>query len=193
MKKIKLYNDHDLTSKLKSGDQFAFEVLFYKYKNKLKGFAVKLIPPQIDPDEIVQKVFIKIWVQKDKIDPEKSFSSLLFTIAKNEIIDQLRSSVNKKMYLMGNDLITDLDIPEETVPELQQNMERKMGELINSLPERRKQIFELNRFEGLTYKQIAKQLGISENTVDTQIRKALDFLRTEIRKHRNLILLYFFY
>jgi RNA polymerase sigma-70 factor (ECF subfamily) len=193
LKKIKLYSDHDLASRLKNGDQYAFEILFYKYKNKLKGFVVNLTPPHIEPDEIVQKVFIKIWIRRNEIKPEKSFSSLLYTIAKNEVIDQLRSAVNKKIYLAGSDFISDLNLSEDVVPDLQQNMEQKIIELIKSLPERRKQIFELNRFEGLSYKQVAKQLDISENTVDTQIRKALDFLRTEIRKHKDLILLYFFH
>ena len=187
---MKLYSDSDLVERLKAGDQFAFEVLFYKYKNKLKGFVVNLTSPNIDPDEIVQKVFIKIWLQKEKLDNEKSFSSFLYTIAKNEVIDQLRYSVNKKIYMVGDDLLADLDIGDQTGNDPQLEMEQKVDELIKKLPERRRQIFEMSRFEGLSYRQIAEQLDISENTVDTQIRKALNFLRAEIKRLRIMVLLF---
>lgn len=186
-----MYSDDNLAARLKENDQLAFEVLFYKYKNKLKGFVVKLAPPQIDPEEIVQKVFIKVWLQRDHINTTKSFSSYLFTIAKNEVIDYLRSAVNKKIYLVGEGLNEDLNISEESGDDVQREMEQKVEELIGNLPDRRRQIFELSRYDGLSYKEIALELSISENTVDTQIRKALNYLRTEIKKMRILLLLLF--
>ena len=190
MTNLKLHSEPELVKKLQESDQFAFEVLFYKYKNKLKGFVVKLAPPQIDPEEIVQKVFIKVWLQREKIKPEKSFSSFLYTIAKNELIDQLRSSVNRKIYLMGDDLLADLNLPDLTGPSMQEELEQKLTGLIGQIPERRRQIFELSRYHGCSYKQIAERLNISENTVDSQIRLALNFIRREIRKVRFLLLLF---
>lgn len=190
MTNLKLHSEHELIGRLQQGDQFAFEVLFYKYKNKLKGFVAKLAPPQVDPEEIVQKVFIKIWLQKEKLDPEKSFSSFLYTIAKNELIDQLRSSINKKTYLMGDELLADLNISDPAGVSFQEEMEQTVTMLIGKLPERRRQIFELSRYQGFSYKQIASELGISENTVDTQIRLALNFIRQEVRKVRSILLFF---
>lgn len=190
MNKLNLYNESDLIVRLNANDQFAFEVLFYKYKNKLKGFVIKLAPSQVDSDEIVQKVFIKVWVQRTKIDPRKSFSSFLFTIAKNEVIDQLRSSISKRIYFMGHEAIADLNISDQSVNETQLELEQKVVELIKKIPERRRQIFELSRYDGLSYKQIAKELNISENTVDTQIRKSLNYLREELRKIKILLLIF---
>ncbi|MBL4561500.1 MAG: RNA polymerase sigma-70 factor [Labilibaculum sp.] len=190
MNKLNRYNENDLIVRLNANDQFAFEVLFYKYKNKLKGFVIKLAPSQVDSDEIVQKVFIKVWVQRTKIDPRKSFSSFLFTIAKNEVIDQLRSSISKRIYFMGHEAIADLNISDQSVNETQLELEQKVTELIKKIPERRRQIFELSRYDGLSYKQIAKELNISENTVDTQIRKSLNYLREELRKIKILLLIF---
>ncbi|PCH67915.1 MAG: hypothetical protein COC06_10465 [Bacteroidales bacterium] len=190
LNKLNLYNESDLIVRLNANDQFAFEVLFYKYKNKLKGFVIKLAPSQVDSDEIVQKVFIKVWVQRTKIDPRKSFSSFLFTIAKNEVIDQLRSSISKRIYFMGHEAIADLNISDQSVNETQLELEQKVVELIKKIPERRRQIFELSRYDGLSYKQIAKELNISENTVDTQIRKSLNYLREELRKIKILLLIF---
>lgn len=190
MSKLNRYSENDLVVRLNASDQFAFEVLFYKYKNKLKGFVTKLAPSQVDSDEVVQKVFIKVWMQREKINPRKSFSSFLYTIAKNEVIDQLRSSISKRIYFMSNGPIADLEVSDQSENDKILELELKVTELIKSMPERRRQIFELSRYDGLSYKQIANELNISVNTVDTQIRKALNFLRLEISKIRMLLLLF---
>lgn len=182
MKKLDLHSEKDLVVKFKSGDQFAFEILFYKYKNKLNGFVTKMAPSNIDPDDVVQNVFIKIWTQREKIDEEKSFSAFLYIIARNEMIEQLRSSISKRIYFCGDGFMNDFDFSDATINDDQIELEHRVTGLINILPERRRQIFELNRYDGLTYKQIAQKLGISENTVDTQIRKSLAYLRAEIKK-----------
>ncbi|MDP3434498.1 MAG: sigma-70 family RNA polymerase sigma factor, partial [Bacteroidota bacterium] len=89
-----LHTEKELVKKLKEGDSFAFEVLFYKYRNKVKGFAIRLVPAQIDPEEIVQEVFVKLWLKKEAVNPEKDFQSYLFSIAKHLVLDHLKSAVN---------------------------------------------------------------------------------------------------
>jgi RNA polymerase sigma-70 factor, ECF subfamily len=188
-----LHTEKELMKKLKEGDSFAFEVLFYKYRNKIKGFVVRLIPTQIDPEEIVQEVFVKIWLKKEAINPEKDFQSYLFSIAKNLVLDHLKSAVNRRLYfveeLFQQDLMIDDVNPEDPFPN---DSEENLLTLIQQIPERRREIFCLSRFEGLSYKQIAERLEISENTVDSQIRNALTFLRKEYRKMAILGLLFFF-
>jgi len=186
-----LHTEKELVKKLKEGDSFAFEVLFYKYRNKVKGFAVKLVPTQVDPEEIVQEVFVKLWLKKETVDPEKEFQSYLFSIAKNLILDHLKSAVNRKLYFVGEHFQQDLLIDDGLESSLAEDAEEKLQKLINEIPERRREIFCLSRFEGLSYKQIAERLNISENTVDSQIRNALAFLRKEFRKLVVLAFLYF--
>jgi len=187
-----LHTEKELVKKLKEGDSFAFEVLFYKYRNKVKGFALKIVPAQIDPEEIVQEVFVRVWLKKDAIDQEKDFQSYLFSIAKHLVLDHLKSAVNRKVYFVGEHFQQDLAEEEGIEDSLSEETEVKLQKLINEIPERRREIFRLSRFEGLTYKQIADRLNISENTVDSQIRNALAFLRKEFRKIIVLAFLYFF-
>lgn len=187
-----LHTEKELVKKLKDGDSFAFEVLFYKYRNKVKGFAVKLVPAQIDPEEVVQEVFVKLWLKKDTINPEKDFQSYLFSIAKHLVLDYLKSAVNRKLYFVGEHLQQDLLVEDGFETPLTEDMEEKLQKLIDEIPERRRAIFRMSRFEGLSYKQIAERLNISENTVDSQIRNALAFLRKEFRKMALLIFLSFF-
>ena len=186
-----LHTEKELVKKLREGDSFAFEVLFYKYRNKVKGFAVKLVPTQVDPEEIVQEVFVKLWLKKETVDPEKEFQSYLFSIAKNLVLDHLKSAVNRKLYFVGEHFQQDLLIDDLQEGALAEEKLQKLQTLINEIPERRREIFRLSRFEGLSYKQIAERLSISENTVDSQIRNALAFLRKEFRKLVVLAFLYF--
>ncbi|MDO8929197.1 MAG: RNA polymerase sigma-70 factor, partial [Bacteroidota bacterium] len=167
------------------------EVLFYKYRNKVKGFAIRLVPAQIDPEEIVQEVFVKVWLKKEAVNPEKDFQSYLFSIAKHLILDHLKSAVNRKLYFVGDHFQQDVLADEGLESSLVEHAEEKLQQLINEIPERRREIFLLSRFEGLSYKQIAERLNISENTVDSQIRNALAFLRKEFRKMAILGFLFF--
>ena len=187
-----LHTEKELVKKLKEGDSFAFEVLFYKYRNKIKGFALKIVPAQIDPEEIVQEVFVRVWLKKEAIDPEKDFQSYLFSIAKNLVLDHLKSAVNRKLYFVGEHFQQDLLVEDGLEASISEESEVKLQKLINEIPERRREIFRLSRFEGLSYKQIAERLNISENTVDSQIRNALAFLRKEFRKIVVLAFPYFF-
>ena len=187
-----MHTEKELVKKLREGDSFAFEVLFYKYRNKVKGFAVKLVPTQVDPEEIVQEVFVKLWLKKETVDPEKEFQSYLFSIAKNLVLDHLKSAVNRKLYFVGEHFQQDLLIDDLQEGALAEEKLQKLQTLINEIPERRREIFRLSRFEGLSYKQIAERLSISENTVDSQIRNALAFLRKEFRKMVIMVFLAFF-
>jgi RNA polymerase sigma-70 factor (ECF subfamily) len=187
-----LHTEKELVKKLKEGDSFAFEVLFYKYRNKVKGFAIRIVPPQIDPEEIVQEVFVRVWLKKEAVDPEKDFQSYLFSIAKHLVLDHLKSAVNRKLYFVGDHFQQDLLAVEGLESSLVEHAEEKLQQLIKEIPERRREIFLLSRFEGLSYKQIAVRLNISENTVDSQIRNALAFLRKEFRKMVTLLFLFFF-
>jgi len=180
-----------LVNRFMTGDQMAFELLFHRYKNKLNGFVIKLAPSHIDADEVVQKVFIKIWLQRDRIKPEKSFSSFLFTIAKHELVDQLRTAINRKIYFVGDEMNVDLQVTDHSQESLRVELEERVVTLIGELPDRRRQMFEMSRYKGLTYRQIANELGVSENTVDTQIRLALNFLRKEITKVKLMLLVIF--
>lgn len=187
-----LHTEKELIEKLKNGDSFAFEVLFYKYRNKVKGFAKSMLHSQIDPEEIVQEVFVRVWLKKEAIDPGKDFQSYLFSIAKHLVLDHLKSAVNRKLYFVGEHFQQDLLEEEGLDAATIENSEEKLLGLIEQIPERRREIFRMSRFEGLSYKQIAERLNISENTVDSQIRNALAFLRKEFRKIVVLAFLYFF-
>lgn len=186
-----LHTDHELAIKLKGGDSIAFELLFYKYKNKVKGFVSKLAPSRIAADEIVQEVFVKVWIKKESINPDKEFQSYLFSIARNLVFDQLKSAVNRRLYFVDDLFQKDLLIEDISENNSTLDYEERLMKLLEQIPERRKEIFCLNKFDGLSYKQIAERLKISENTVDSQIRNALNYLRKEFKIKMMLLFMHF--
>ena len=172
---------------LAAGDFKAFSVLYEKHHRALYFFALKLSKNPHEAEELVQSVFVTVWETRQTIDPEKSFSAYLFTIARNRFYDMLRKRVIENCYadyiLQQNSLMDE---------DLEKQMEdREINEIINNLlqrvPERRQEIFRMSREENLSYKQIAEKLQISENTVDTQIRNVLNFLRKELQKYLRMM------
>lgn len=179
MNKTEKNREGKILRHLQKGDIRAFEVLFNQYKNRVKGFVHKMLPPHISSDSIVQEVFIKVWLTRERIDPSQKFVSYLFVIAKNLVLDELKSAVNQKIVYTENYWLEKVASGEEVKYKSEEEMETVLQKMLDKLPQRRRQIFSLSRFEGFSYKQIAEKLNISENTVDTQIRKSLQFLRQE--------------
>lgn len=175
-----------LINHIKLGNPKAFELLFLKYHKKLYYFCFKTLKNKEESEGLVQNIFMEIWANRERIDINRSFYGYLFKIAKNKIYNHLRKSINEQVYKEyiihrneGSEYRTEIDIDYNEISNI-------LEEIIGKLPPRRKQIFSLSRNEGLTYKEIGKKLNISENTVDTQIRNALDFIREKIKEFINI-------
>ena len=187
---IRLNTDNDLLHRIKKGDEVAFELIFYRYKGKLYDFVRRSLPANDDPESIVQEIFTKLWINKNQLDSTKSINAYLYTMARNEVFGHLRKLLVRRKYL--EELSFSLKEVSETSDRQIEYEELKslVAQLIGSMPEKRREIFVLSRSEGLSYKEIAGQLGISENTVDSQIRKALAFLKENLRNKMHLILFF---
>jgi len=180
-----MINQHDkrLVIRLKTGDGIAFEKLFKKYNQKLYNFCFRMLRSRQEAESIVQNTFLKIWENRQSLDETLSFNSYLFKIARNRVFNELRSMLNQRYY---REYLAEYIETFENTTEKELNyseLDQLLKSLIAQLPERRKQIFLLSREEGLTYREIAEKLKISENTVDTQIRKALDHFRQYLREY----------
>lgn len=174
-------SDSKLIFSLSKGDVKAFNELFSRYHLQIYHFATKILQSKTDAEEIVQEVFIAVWQNRHYIKPE-GFSAYLFGIARNQVHSLLRKQVYFNHYLLflGKNSETGYNPVEEKINF--DEIQKFVAEQIDQLPERRKKIFCMSRFEQMTYKEIAQKLNISENTVDTQIRHVLNVLRKEYFK-----------
>lgn len=190
--KISSLTDNELALRIKNGDEVAFELVFYKYKGKLYDFINRSLPEEEDIENIVQEIFVRLWLKRYELDPNQSFIGYIYTIARNEIYGHLRKQLTRKKYQLellqshkdqSNSIETQIEYKE---------LEKIILALIEEIPEKRREIFKESRLEGLSYREISEKLHISENTVDTQIRKALSFLKSKLRNYTTNLFFTFF-
>jgi len=192
---LKMINEQQWISNLREGSETAFESLFNRYGQKIYRFSLAYLKSNTEAEEIVQNVFLKLWENKERLRNETSFQSYLFTIAYNEI----RKRFNKKA--LEDRFKTEIvDWLAEDMPELESKYEfelivNKLEQLINQMPERRREIFIKRKKEGQAVKDIATEMNISPKTVENQITEAMNFLRTEFGNDRisDLLLFYLFF
>jgi RNA polymerase sigma-70 factor (ECF subfamily) len=165
-------------------DEQSLEKLFKTYFTALMAFSRKILGDEDDAREVVHQVFINLWEKRNEIDLSTSLKSYLFTAVNNRSLNVIR---DRKKFSAE-------EVPEQVeeydVSAVIESMEleEKIRGAIGTLPERCRIIFELNRFDGLSYAEIAKKLDISVKTVENQMTKALKILRERLAKYLTLLL-----
>lgn len=183
--------DYLAVKDLKQGKVKAFDDLFNKYSKRLYNFAVKYLRSEEEAEEVVQEVFLYVWDKKEKLKPDYSFNAYIFTIAYNIIkkyfIKKTRDNAFK------DDLIYSLLKQENNLDQIidYKFLLEKVELIIDSLPNRRKEIFLKRKYLGLSVKQIADELGISPNTVENQLASAQKQIQNELQKEKLAGLLFF--
>ncbi|MBN2521253.1 MAG: RNA polymerase sigma-70 factor [Bacteroidales bacterium] len=180
----------ELLSRIKLGDEKYFEVIFKKFYIGLCYFAFDYVQSKENAEDIVSGVFHKLWENRENLDKNLLIKSYLYKTIQNQCINYLRHKSVKEKYKqtitnefkMNNDLeqIGNDDIHSNIVALELQN---KINEAINSLPKQCREIFELNRFKKLKYKEIAELLNLSVKTVETQMYRALIKLREQLKEY----------
>ena len=169
---------HELLTRLKNGDMLAFDRVYELYSHKLFSFVSRILKNEAEADDIVQEVFVKIWESRDKLDDHKLLNSYIFTIAYNNSIDLIRKRISNNKYLEHLKNSSVINFTPTIISQIEfDELNNQAEKLIAKLPERQKQVFLLHKKEGLTYPEIAGQLGISKNTVENHMAKALKYLR----------------
>ena len=178
---LKLSKDNisqELLTRLKNGDVLAFDQIYELYSHKLFSFVFKILKNEVEVDDIVQEVFVKIWESRSKLQDYKSLNSYIFTIAYNNSIDLIRKRISSNDYLEHLKYSASINFTPTFISQIEFNeLNSHVEKLIANLPDRQKQVYLLHRVEGLTYPEIAEQLGISKNTVENHMVKALKYLR----------------
>lgn len=177
-----------LIKAFKKGDAHAFESLFNLYHKRLYYFLFGLLKSKEDAEEIVQETFLKIWESREHFWENYPFESLLFRIAKNAFLNYNRKKVNRTVFEEHFGFFTDLSESSTDQYILFQETQSIIETIVNGLPPKRKEIFLLQKIEGLSRQEIADKLGISIITVDSQLLKANKYLKEEFQKYSLLMI-----
>lgn len=173
MNKGIIHIDQNLVAKLKAGDERAFQQLFEKHHKDIFRYAYSLIKSREHAQEIVQDVFIKVWVKRETLKPNLSFKSFLFTIAKNLSFNFLVKA--SRDLRLRQEVFYTKTVSYSPVENYMLNTEYELlkQQAINKLPAKRRRIFEMSRNEGKSYNDISTELGITTQTVKNQMSQAL--------------------
>lgn len=184
--------DKEFVIRLKNEDYSAFDALFKKYSEPVYAFSLSITKESYSAEDITQLVFIKIWQKRELLDEFLSFKSFLFRITYNEVVSWIRKANSEKRrishYAGSHSFESD-----ETATLVEFNNINSIAEqIIEQLPEKRKEIFKLSREQGLTNREIAEKLDISVKTVENQMSAALKLLKEKLGSSEILGLLFFY-
>ncbi|UCS91647.1 RNA polymerase sigma-70 factor [Echinicola marina] len=166
--------DQKLIILLKKGNDEAFTALYNRYWKSLYKTANAIIKDESIASDIVQDVFVSLWQRKDEIEVS-SLKAYLHQATRFAVFKAIRQNkVDAEFYervrQVSVEIITDN-------PYLFKEQQQLLDRIVNSLPDNCKDTFKLSREEGLTYRQIAQKLKVSEKTVEKRISKSLRYIR----------------
>jgi len=187
VKRVRSQTEKDaaLVEKIQQSDKDAFKELFDQYYTPLCFYASKIIDSPDQSRDIVQDVYIKLWDNRKDLVIYKSLKAYLYQAVRNQSLNHLEKKRRQIQF----------EEPEFSQKEIQdmhtlhsahqhhvseKDLSKRIWELVEELPEKRKSVFILYRKHGLSYSEIAEVMGITRKTVENQMGKALKFLRNQL-------------
>lgn len=182
--------DKELIDLIRVGDEDAFEHLFNRYWEPLFAAAMHRLQSRELSKDVVQELFVDLWEKRSSLRVQSNVEGYLFTALKHRIINKIKSeSVREKYESMvfefyeTNELATDRQFLEKALLEAVKAQTKK-------LPDRRREVFEMSRFDQLSHKEISEKLNISPKTVENHINHALKTIRPRLKKIISVLLFF---
>lgn len=183
------YNDQELLALIQQGNEQALTALYYRYYAALCLKAYKRITSAPLVEEIVQDVFVNLWLKSASLDTGGNVRAYLYATLRNKILHELRSARVRSFYLARIEApARDATAPGDGLQRIYaRETEERISRTILSLPPQCRQAFLLSRYEGLSYMEIAERMHVSVNTVEKHVGKALRVLRKTLEEHEGHI------
>lgn len=171
-------------------DDLAFERLFKEYFKALHAYALVILRDEEQAEEIVQGIFVKIWEKRELLRVETSVKAYLYRSVHNECLNFIKRNKTREKYEDYTSYSMD-GYSESASKKLElKELEMKVQQALNELPQQCRIIFQMSRFEELRYKEIAQQLNLSVKTVESQMGKALKLMRLKLQDFLPLVLIW---
>ena len=175
--------DKILIERFRTGDMVAFEQLFRRYYNELCGYAYQYFSDRDTVEDIVQNLFYKLWQKRERLEIRTSFRAYLYRAVYNNTLQVLKEK-NSLQPIENQDGTYDIILSEEVFDTVEsKEIQMIIEKTLDKMPERVRRIFELSRFEGLRYREIAEHLSISIKTVEANMGKALKIFRKSLKEY----------
>ena len=181
------HTDDDLLALLRKNNTQAFAGLYSRYRQDIYRYILTLVKVPELAEDLVQDVFIKIWNVRERLEIRQNFRSYLFRVCHNSAVNMNKQiASNRRLF---NQLLHHYPAIPESEYYSQEELLRYdslVEEALNSLSQQRRKIYEMCRKEKKSYEEVARELGISRNTVKAHITQTLSLLRVYISKHAKI-------
>jgi RNA polymerase sigma-70 factor (family 1) len=181
-------SENEIINGLRNGDEKIFESIFRDYYEKLCNYANKMIQDMDEAEEMVQGTFLNIWEKREDIEIHTSVKSYLYRAVHNNCLNRIKHYKVKREYSENYKHEADLEYSDASHDLAGKEMEQQIQIAIESMPPQCRTVFKLNRFENLTYAEIAGQMNLSVNTIENHMVKALKILREKLSDYLPFLL-----
>ncbi|MCF0051799.1 RNA polymerase sigma-70 factor [Dyadobacter sp. LJ53] len=177
MKIEALDNEVGLLNEISAGSETAFSTLFHWYRDKVYAIAFRLTKSNFMAEEVVQDIFLKLWVKREELAEIAAFEDYLFIITRNQVFSALKKIARQQQLVL--DLKAELPSFENSTYERidGKELEEILHQAVELLPAQQKQIYLMSKEQELKRDEIAKVLRISSETVKTHLARALRHIR----------------
>ncbi len=183
------HEEASLLAQLKEGNQLAFGTVYKRYVEQAFSLSFKYLCDRQLAEDAVQNLFLKLWINRDRIDTSKPFNRYLFTILKNDLLNTLRDSKDD-VFVVEDCLSMLINLESDTHTEqFDQEQIDMLRKAVDTLSPQRRKIFELKLTGNYSNQEIADSLALSINTVKFQYSQSLKQIRAMVRTLAILMLI----
>lgn len=174
------YSEKQLLQQLKKNDEHALTQLYKAHWQPLFLSAYNVLKDKKASEDIVQEIFLQLWLRRDTLDVRESLKAYLSTAVRYQVFHHIRKASKNKLVLKNEEALF-AESPEEGL--LRKDLCGQVHKVVEDLPERCRLIYRLSREEQLTHKEIAHRLNISIKTVENQLTIALRRVRHYLEEY----------
>lgn len=178
-----IHTEKVLLDKIAAGDELAFAHLLDEYRGKVFSHVLTYVKGYDEAVEIVQDIFIKIWVQRERLTEVRDFPSYLFIISRNYLVSSIRKRVIDHSTIDDNDMLHEVARPDNSLEA--KELEKHIAAALEHMPLQQKIVFKLSRQERLSQQEISDKMKITKRTVKFHMAAALNFLRIYLKDIEN--------
>src|SRR5688500_4772475 len=182
-------SEQQLFRRVSEGDRNAFRLVFDLYNGRLTTFIYRLTKSETIAAELVQDIFVKLWVRRSQLADLTNAQAYLFAMASNRTIDHLRKISAESRML--DDLWVRVAHSSKSTEEAYNAKEcnHLINEAVVQLSAQKQKIFRLSRYEGLKHEEIADYLSLSKSTVKNHLVETLRHIRAYLHQHSETLIL----
>ncbi|HMI64208.1 MAG TPA: sigma-70 family RNA polymerase sigma factor [Puia sp.] len=173
-------NERCLLHLIAEGHKPSYSVIYDRYWKKIYATALHYLRSPQWAQDLVQDIFLKIWIKRTTLAEVNDFESFLFIVARNELVSAIRKKVEASPLQEQIEPMATTELPDNAVS-LKQT-EQLLADAIARLPPQQKLVFTLTRQRGLSHEAIARQLGLNTRTVNNHATRAILSIRQYLQK-----------